>query len=158
MGTRIFPTGGIAPIDSYLVDEGGRCAGQFVRSVEGTLSTYGPTLEAEVAIAASGVLETHATAIRAIVSEESGGTLTSGIIAPLSIETYVVDEPALHVMMRFNTDSSKDTPDAWFTATGDCLAFDQALSGSEALAGGIRVKILGENLLTTFGHIRVYQE
>jgi len=154
---RTFPTDGLAPIDAYVVDEGGRCAGHFIRAVVGTVSNYGPTLQAEVDIKATGTIGTHATAIRAIVSEALGGTMSSDI-APLSIETYIADAPTgTHAMIRFNTNAAGDTPDVLFTGNIQSVAYT-ASATTTTVAGTIRVMLKGGNLTNTYGRIRVYQD
>lgn len=66
---------------------------------------------------------------------------------------------SLYALFRFNMAAGGTAPDVFFAATdGPIIAYQQDANEGATKAGAIKVKINGENLLDTFGYIRIYQE
>lgn len=69
---------------------------------------------------------------------------TSAIVYGICISTYIGStmNPSMHAMMRFNTDQSGDTPDAWFmAANNECIALTPGAVETADKYGSIAVSV-----------------
>jgi len=85
-------------------------------------------------------------------------TYTSAYVCAASFYTHVCNDtaaPTNHYMLRFNTDQSEDTPDAWFHAANpECIACTDNADATGSKIAAIKIEVTGSS--ANPGYIWVY--
>lgn len=84
-------------------------------------------------------------------------TYTGAYVCAASFYTHVCNDtaaPTNHYMLRFNTNASEDTPDAWFHAANpECVAYSSNATATGSKLGAIHIYVTGG---CSDGYIWVY--